>query len=597
MNQSYGYQNEYPIFQGYGRFSEDTNTLCAWYASARARGNSGVIVGIVDSGIDATHLDLAHTYSDDEMGQRILPGKNFVDDHEEDDVWDDYGHGTQMAGIAAAITDNGPSYFADTVPLGVAGIVGGWSVDEYGLPTPDSVGCRILPVRVSNDLGIWAIEDLAAGIEWAAENGARVINISLGIRGYEPNELLIRPIRLALENAMAYGATCVAGMGNVDSLVAYYPARFAEWGLCIAVGATDLCGYTLPGLAGGLTEGQGSTHGPWIDIVAPGHVVRSTFPTMGNAVITRGASHYVDELFGTSLSTAMVSGVAASLVSVNPILDDVDIKYLLRGTAQDISHEAPDYQGMGRVNHSGAVDLIDPGRRGAVTGDVATNASIFDVEYNTSITIRSADGLIPDGEYTADRYELHFPVTFEVDFVSTPKVWIRTPLTRGWSNANPHYFDYGQGHVDAITTKGALLRTYVYQVEVGEELRWIPCSPDDAMVDYRAAGVIGGVTAVEFEESDRVARLRVRTAGMPARQGRAVRFELLGRPTSDAKLSVWGVAGRLVEEIQGRTDSGGLLSLAWNGRDRTGAIVPPGVYFCRATLGEDEARVRVVIVR
>ena len=108
-------------------------------------GSSSVTIAILDSGVDLNHLDLAG---------KILQGYDFVNN---DNVpFDDYGHGTHVAGIAAALGNNG---------LGIAGV---------------SWGARILPVKILDASGNGSYSNVATGIIWATDQGAQIINMSLG---------------------------------------------------------------------------------------------------------------------------------------------------------------------------------------------------------------------------------------------------------------------------------------------------------------------------------------------------------------------------------------------------------------------------------
>ena len=214
-----------------------------------ARG-AGVTIAVVDTGVDYIHPDLAG---------RVDLGRDFVD--QDDDPMDVQGHGTHVAGIAAGTADDG---------FGIAGI---------------APGARILAVRVLDDEGAGNYSQVAAGIVFAAQRGAKVINLSLG--GQQPSELL----RNAIDYAAAHGAIVTCATGNEALRTIGYPARYAS---CMAVGAS--------GLSDELAEF--SNVGAGIDVVAPGVQVLSS---------TMGATY--DSWDGTSMAAPAVSGVAALLVS------------------------------------------------------------------------------------------------------------------------------------------------------------------------------------------------------------------------------------------------------------------------------------------
>jgi len=160
-----------------------------------ARGSSTVAVAVVDTGVDPTHPDLSG---------KLVPGYDFVNG--DPDPTDDHGHGTHVAGMIGAATDNG---------LGIAGT---------------SWGARIIPVKVLSSSGQGWDTTVASGMVWAVDQGARVINLSLGQTS--PSSLL----QSAVSYAVTHGGVVVAAAGNSGSSGILYPARYAE---AIAVAATD----------------------------------------------------------------------------------------------------------------------------------------------------------------------------------------------------------------------------------------------------------------------------------------------------------------------------------------------------------------------
>jgi thermitase len=263
-------------------------------------GTSDVIIAIVDTGVDLNHPDL-----DD----KIVPGRDFVND--DDLAQDDHGHGTHVAGIAAAETDNG---------RGVAGI---------------SWGARLMPVKVldANGDGYWS--DVARGIRYACNHGAQVINLSLG--GDAPSSTL----KDALEQAYKDGCLIVAAAGNSGRGEIDYPARYPE---AIAVTATDR-----------RDEPAGfSDYGPQAELAAPGVDIYSTLWTRPN-------HHDYGWNTGTSMSTPQVAGLAALIWSACPRLDNTEVRAILRSTAKDLGAVGCDsHYGYGRIDARKAVALARP---------------------------------------------------------------------------------------------------------------------------------------------------------------------------------------------------------------------------------------------
>jgi thermitase len=204
-----------------------------------------ILIAILDTGIDRNHEDL--------IG-KVVAEVNFTDSPSVNDI---NGHGTHVAGIIAAINDNG---------IGITGLV---------------PSCRLLNVKVANDYGFCDSESVARSIIWAVDNGAKIINISLEIR--YPS--------LTLEEAVNYAwnhdVIIVAAAGNQGNKNAVYPAYYEN---CIAVAASQPDGTLAPL----------SNYGDWVDVAGPGLNIFSTLP--GNL--------YGYET-GTSFATAYITGLAA----------------------------------------------------------------------------------------------------------------------------------------------------------------------------------------------------------------------------------------------------------------------------------------------
>jgi subtilisin family serine protease len=258
-----------------------------------------VTIAVLDSGVNAGHVDL---------GGRVLPGRDLVND--DDDPSDDVFHGTQVAGIIAASGDNGE---------GVAGVC--W-------------GCRILPVKVLNSRGAGSDETIAQGIRWAADNGARVINLSLG--GPEDSQVIHEAVQYATSKnvLMVVAAGNSADQGNPVE----YPAAYDE---VFAVGATD----------DNDQHAFFSEAHPYVDVSAPGWNVATT-------ANQRDLSGYGADS-GTSFSAPYVAGLAGLLLSVNPNLDVNALRALIANNADDLGRPGPDPEfGAGRINAARAVAAV-----------------------------------------------------------------------------------------------------------------------------------------------------------------------------------------------------------------------------------------------
>ncbi len=603
----------------FGRCNEDIQTTCAW-SHRPARGHSGVIVGLVDSGIDGAHEDLAHAYQVFPGQTKILPGINFAPHANDDinpdpaDITDDFGHGTNMAGLMAAITNNGGTYLNEQTGMveGIAGVAGGGVDTWHGVPGhPDSVGARILPVRVLNhhnfltDLG-WLI----SGINFAAANGAKVINLSLGqYFGGDP-ATLPHELRDALYNAMLLGSTCVAAVGeeNHNDGDPVFPAVFARWGLCVAVGASDENGERFHDDF----LGAGSDFADFLDVVAPGRYIVTTQPTYlaGNTINNPYGPpefYYSLRQYGTSFSCALASGVAASLLSVVPELRDVDIKHILRATAANPNYEVVPNNGIGygRLDHNEAVRLVDPDLGQAIIGGTLAVADsvVFVGPLQYALGIRGVEeelGL-PDGEYAAQEYRVWFSVDFANPYIGPdPLVWIKVVGTKGWAGQDfrspdpfVHFFNYGGGAVTETSTSGATFYTTVYWLT--QEAMWVPCAPSEARIRYGAVGTGGGPVSAPGP-SRRVSGLELRMWDTPSRAGEVIPFDALGLPGHPVQAAVYDVRGRRLVEMEATPDGEGLARFRWLGQDRNGTPLLPGVYLIRAVQGGSAATARAVII-
>ena len=213
----------------------------AWEATV---GRPDVVVAVIDTGVDASHPDL--------QGQ-FVPGTNVLDPAQPPD--DQHGHGTAMAGIIAASTNNG---------VGIAGIC---------------PGCRVMPVKALDASGTGTYADVMEGVIYAADHGARVLNLSVGGTAYSNG------LRDAIEYARAAGAMVVAAAGNSGTDTPVYPAAYAG---VLGVAAVDRTDAVWPG----------SNRGPHVSLAAPGVDITTT-----------GVDGTYVNVTGTSPATAHVAGV------------------------------------------------------------------------------------------------------------------------------------------------------------------------------------------------------------------------------------------------------------------------------------------------
>lgn len=261
-------------------------------------GNTQVKVAIVDDAVLTTHPDLV---------PNLLAGYD-VADNDANAMPNETGmsHGTHVAGIVSASTNNG---------VGIASI--GFSV-------------KIIPIKSSNSSEF--ISDAYAGVVWAYQNDADVINMSWGGSGFSQTGQNI------INNAYAAGCVNVAAAGNDNVTTIFYPAGYNN---VISVASTTTND----------AKSSFSNYGSWVDISAPGSAIRSTYFT-GNYTPS-----YAD-LQGTSMASPMVAGLCALVKSVNPQMTQTQIQNCVLTTADNINSANGSYLGQlgsGRINAYQAV--------------------------------------------------------------------------------------------------------------------------------------------------------------------------------------------------------------------------------------------------
>jgi thermitase len=244
------------------------------------RGDQSIIVAVLDTGIDKDNQDLA---------DRVVAEVNFTDSPTSDDL---HGHGTHMAGTIAAIAPE----------------------------------CRLMNVKVADDMGKCEPSVVARGIIWAVDHGAKVINLSLSMIA-SPN------LEEAVNYAWSQGAIIIAAAGNKGTSEPSYPAYYDS---CLAVAGTNE-NNSLALL---------SSYGDWVDVAAPGFNIYSELPQNQYGYKT-----------GTSAAGAHVSGVAALVFSVaedtngNGAVND-EVRWAIENSCTLI---AGDGVGQGLVNAFQAV--------------------------------------------------------------------------------------------------------------------------------------------------------------------------------------------------------------------------------------------------
>jgi subtilisin family serine protease len=289
-------------------------------AAHRVADGSGVVVAVVDSGVDLTHQDLAG---------RLVPGHDFVDD---DDVPQDaFGHGTHVAGVIAADAGN---------DRGIAGV---------------APGAKVMPIRVLGPDGSGSLDDVVAGVRWAVAHGAKVVNLSLG---EDTQALLGPPFGEVLREAWAAGVVPVVSAGNQFLTGSGFSDEPA-----LVVSATNRADGkpTYSSGVGTAQWGISAPGGELPDLGADGAIL-STYWT------GKEPNQYA-YLAGTSQAAPQVSAAVAILLSSRHFTPSQAVRRLL-DTAKDVGAPGRDPTfGAGRLDLAAAtagVQAASPGK--PVTG-------------------------------------------------------------------------------------------------------------------------------------------------------------------------------------------------------------------------------------
>jgi subtilisin family serine protease len=314
-------------------------------------GSASIIVAVIDSGVDGTHPDLS---------SKVLPGWSFVGNNS--NTSDVLGHGTAVAGTVAAASNNG---------VGVAGV---------------SWNSMILPLVVVDSSDSASYSNMAAAIQYAADRGAQVINLSVG--GTSASSML----QNAVNYAWGKGAIIFAAAMNNSSSAPMYPAACTN---VVAVSATDT-NDTLASF---------SDYGSWITLSAP-----------GNNILTTNSGGGYGWWYGTSFASPIAAGVAALALAVNPALTNSALLTLLEQNSDDLGPAGYDTSfGWGRVNAykaviaaqntlapasisiSPAVQTLSAGQTQQFTPVITGGSSGLTVTWSMSPSV----GTLANGLYTA----------------------------------------------------------------------------------------------------------------------------------------------------------------------------------------------------
>jgi subtilisin family serine protease len=391
-------------------------------------GAETVPIAIIDSGVDPTHPDLR---------DKLIAGYNFLGNNT--DTQDVRGHGTAVAGSAAAMTDNG---------TGIAGVA--WN-------NP------IMPLVVLNADDYATYYDIARAINYAADNGVRIMNISIG--GSSASSTLQNAVNYAWNK----GAVIFACAHNYSTETPYYPAACAN---VVAVSATTSSD----------TRASFSNYGDWVDISAPGVAILTT---------NRGGGY--GSWSGTSFSSPITAGVAALILSANPSLTNAQVVDILTQTADDLGTTGFDkYFGYGRVNAfqsilaamgsapepdttDPSVTITSPQDDAAVNGGITVSVSATDEGGIDHVE------LYVDGDLLASDNTL--PYSFSLD-------------TTAYANGSHDLLAV------AYDTAGNQGQSGFITVSVGNEAFGDTVAPNVAITSIQGGAVISGGITVSVSATD-----------------------------------------------------------------------------------------------
>ncbi|MCK5242865.1 S8 family serine peptidase [bacterium] len=289
------------------------------FAWSVADGSENITVAVVDSGVDLNHPDLKN---------RLVRGATLVSQEDyspTSEGMDDHGHGTHVAGIIAAQSNNN---------LGISGCA--WKG-------------KIMPIKVLNNKGEGLDSDIAVGIRWAVDAGAKIINLSLG--GYGDDGSPPPVLQEAVDYAYSQGCLVIAAAGNTGDNTVHYPGALEH---VIAVAATDPWDQ----------RAAYSTYGSYVDLAAPGGAGADQFSRATGMLSTywNENSHITDKssgseageyaiMAGTSFAAAVVSGAALVVWGNQPSYTVDEVENVLLDSAVDVGAIGADIRtGNGRID-------------------------------------------------------------------------------------------------------------------------------------------------------------------------------------------------------------------------------------------------------
>ncbi|TAK64051.1 MAG: T9SS type A sorting domain-containing protein [Bacteroidetes bacterium] len=434
FNRQWALKNDGTAIQGNGTIGVDIKATEAWDITT---GSNDAKIVIVDEGMQTDHVD---------FGGRVTG-----------DAGDNGEHGTEVAGIAAAQGNNG---------IGVAGVA--WNVgiinEDWGNATDASLA-----------------DAIASGIERGGIDPV-VINNSWKLT---PVGRYSVTVRSAFADAYKKNCVAVVTMGNQFENIIQYPAAFGQG--IITVGSVNNLG----------SRSSFSSTGAWIDVSAPG----GEHPQVdfGGIYTTEPGNSY-GYVSASSFGAPHVTGLAALMLSLKPTLYNDDIENIIKMSADDINPLGFDNEtGAGLINAKKALDYLRPPYQltyGTTTGGADMGPSApYQMEIYPSSFCGSGEGEgTTSASFTVKKHEVRKNISFS--FSDIPFVWGRGAGADtekiGWNSeeiVNGVARNFSMGWCDVVpgtlTSTGATLRTYVYEVYCGTVFKgWYPTTPQNVKFKY-----------------------------------------------------------------------------------------------------------------
>jgi subtilisin family serine protease len=364
----------------------------------------GVMVAVIDTGVNFNHIDLADHLWD---GGEEYPNHGYNTIENSHDVSDGFGHGTHCAGV---VCGDGTS----------------------GTQTGIAPNATLMCIKVMDDTGYGSATSISAGMEFAIEHGADVLNVSLGIPF--ASAAVREMLREACVNALQCGIAAAVAVGNDGQLQISFPvpnnvrvpggcpppwihpdqeSNAGGLSCCIAVGAVDFNNVRAPFSSYGPFTWQETSYADYPynpgmglirpDLSAPGVGIISANPNNNNGHVS---------MDGTSQAAPCVAGVIALMLEKNPELTPAEISMILETTAVKIEDNKNNYTGSGCIDALAAIQSIEGGEPDVEECLATTEVNIIYVdEHSITLSWNSVE--------TANSYDIHCNDNFLINVTDT----------------------------------------------------------------------------------------------------------------------------------------------------------------------------------